>query len=63
MNKEIMDTTCSVYSLGIREGFKRAATLIREDIVKRGKTEELYEVAEYFAGLLTVEAGPSKPTK
>ncbi len=60
MNKEIMDTTCSVYSLGIREGFKRAATLIREDAVKRGNTEELHNEAEYYASLLLVEAGPSK---
>ncbi len=60
MNKEIMDTTCSVYTLGIREGFRRAANLLREDIVKRGKAEELHEITEYFAGLLAVEAGPSK---
>lgn len=58
--KDVMDTTCSVYALGIREGFKRAAALIREDVVKSGKAAELYETAEYFAGLLTVQAGPSK---
>ncbi len=60
VNKEVMDCTVSVYSLGIREGFKRAANLLREDIVKRGKVEELHEVTEYFASLLLVQAGPTK---
>ncbi len=60
MNKEVMDTTCSVYALGINEGYRRAAKLLREDIVKRGKAEELFETTEYFAGLLLVAAGPTK---
>lgn len=60
MNKEIMDTTCSVYTLGIREGFRRAANLLREDAVKRGNTEERLTETEYLAGLLLVEAGPAK---
>lgn len=60
MNKEIMDTTCSVYTLGIREGFRRAANMLREDAVKRGNTEELHNEVEYYAGLLLVEAGPKK---
>ncbi len=60
MNKEWLDTTCSVYELGIREGFRRAANLVREDAVKRGNTEELHTQAEYYAGLLLVQAGPSK---
>ncbi len=60
MNKEYLDTTVSVYMLGIREGFKRAAAMIREDVVKKGKTDELYDTAEYFAGLLIAEAGPGK---
>ncbi len=57
MNKEVLDHTCSVYSMGIREGFKRAAALIREDVVKSGKAGELYEAAEHFVGLLIAEAG------
>ncbi len=52
MNKEVMDHTTSVYVLGIHEGFKRAAALLREDVVKRGKAEELHEITEYFCSLL-----------
>ncbi len=59
MNKEILDCTTSVYVLGIREGLRRAAGMMRNDIVKRNRTD-LYDITEYFASMLLVEANTEK---
>ncbi len=51
MNKENLDYTVSVYQIGIQEGLRRGAAMLRENIVRHNRTD-LYEIVEYFAKLL-----------
>lgn len=52
----------NLYTLGIKEGFKRAANLIREDMIKSGYTIgenqrlDIVEIGEDFAKMLEMAA-------
>jgi hypothetical protein len=60
MNKDVLDCTVGVYAVGIREGLRRAANMIRVDMIARGFMKDrldLIEFGEDLAKMLELEAG------